>query len=370
MKLKGCLLILLFFCLVLVGVFSWMILEVGRVESVFGPAGNSVSFLQRVKYSLELRDYEEFLLNPVENADQRVTFQVESGMFSSEIATRLYAERLVLSKEAFQIYLSYKGYDRILQTGYYSFNRQMSPVEIGQHIAFGTSRQAILTVLPGWRLEQIAAQVGSIHINVTEQEFLGFVKMPSADYVFSGGVPTNTSLEGVLLPGDYLLAPDADLVMLMAAFNQAYENARIELGNTVTVKTFYDAVKIASIIQREAFYDDEYALMASVFYNRLNDGMLLQMDSTIQYALGFDDEQQTWWRMGLTYDEIFFDSLYNTYVYAGLPPTPISAPSYVAIHAALNPNYSDFYYFQAKCDGSLYHNFSQTYEEHQSYNCY
>ena len=370
MKNKSCLLPLIFITLIMIGIFSWMLIQTGTVEQKLGSPGEYVSFFKQINYALKLRGEEDSLATSVNNIDQRVTIQVESGMPSSEIATYLYAESLITSKQAFQTYLIYKGYDRTLQTGYYSFSRQMPPLEIAQHLANGTSRQAVLNIIPGWRLEQIAAQIPSLNINVTEQEFLNLIKFPPASYTYAGGIPTGMPLEGVILPGQYLLPPDADISKLMQSLSSSYENTRISIGSNVSAATFYDAVKMASIIQREAFFEDEYALMASVFYNRLNTGMLLQMDSTIQYSLGFDQDEQSWWQMNLNSEEIYFDSPFNTYLYNNLPPTPISSPSQAAIQAALSPQQSQYYFFQAKCDGSHYHNFSQTYEEHLTFNCY
>ena len=368
MKNKGCLFTFIFIVLIIIGIFSWMLIQTGTVQQTLGSPASQISLIKQILYATRLHGEEETLISPVNPIEERVTVQIDPGMSSKKIAVALYANNLITSKQSFQSYLIYKGYDRTLQTGYYSFSRQMTPIEIAQHLANGTSRFAVLNITPGWRLEQIASQIPALNINVTQEEFLAFVQSPPATYTYASGIPVGARLEGVILPGQYLLQPDADLTALMQTFAATYEETRTTIGNNLSVTDFYDAVKIASIIQREAFHQDEYTLMASVFYNRLDADMLLQMDSTVQYALGYDEDQQTWWRINIA-DQLYFDSPYNTYLHKQLPPTPISSPSKEAIQAAISPQESTYIFFQADCDGTLYHNFTETYDEHLENNC-
>jgi UPF0755 protein len=129
------------------------------------------------------------------------------------------------------------------------------------------------------------------------------------------------------------------------------------------------AVILASIVERESIQNEEMAWIASVFINRLNIGMTLGSDPTVQYALGYDSLNQTWWKNPLNLDDLKFDSAYNTYLYAGLPPAPISNPSLSALNAVAFPESSPYYYFQARCDGSGYHSFAVTFEEHLANGC-
>jgi UPF0755 protein len=133
--------------------------------------------------------------------------------------------------------------------------------------------------------------------------------------------------------------------------------------------TLFQAVTLASIIQREAMVEDEMPLIASVFYNRLAIGMKLEADPTVQYALGFNATQGTWWTNPLSGENMQFDSPYNTYLYPGLPPGPISNPGLAALEAVANPAQTTFYYFQARCDDSGLHNFAETFEEHKQNFC-
>ena len=114
---------------------------------------------------------------------------------------------------------------------------------------------------------------------------------------------------------------------------------------------------------------DEMPMIASVFYNRLEIGMKLETDPTVQYGIGFDADSLSWWKAPLTYADLTTYSEYNTYQIYGLPPGPICNPGKEAINAALYPAQSEFFFFRAKCDGSLTHNFAVTYDEHLANGC-
>jgi UPF0755 protein len=129
--------------------------------------------------------------------------------------------------------------------------------------------------------------------------------------------------------------------------------------------TLYQVVTLASIVEREAVHDDERPIIASVYLNRLASGMKLDADPTTQYAIATADN---WWPP-LNLDPRTVDHPYNTYVYEGLPPGPIANPGLSSINAVIYPVQTDYYFFRAKCDGSKYHNFSVTYEEHVAHGC-
>jgi UPF0755 protein len=106
-----------------------------------------------------------------------------------------------------------------------------------------------------------------------------------------------------------------------------------------------------------------------VFLNRLKAGMTLGSDPTVQYALGFDAARNTWWTNPLSAADLQFDSSYNTYIYVGLPPGPISNPAPSSLKALAYPQISSFYYFRARCDNSGYHVFAASLEEHIANAC-
>jgi UPF0755 protein len=122
-------------------------------------------------------------------------------------------------------------------------------------------------------------------------------------------------------------------------------------------------------VERESVEAAEMPLIASVFLNRLEIGMSLDADSTVQYAIGYNETQQTWWTNPLQGEDLLFDSPYNTYLYPGLPPGPIANPGLNAVRAVAFPAQTPYYYFRAACDGSGEHLFAETYEEHVQNAC-
>ena len=133
--------------------------------------------------------------------------------------------------------------------------------------------------------------------------------------------------------------------------------------------TVYQAVTLASIVEREAVRDEEKPIIASVYLNRLRIGMKLEADPTVQYALGYNFGQGTWWTNPLSLDNLQYDSPFNTYLYGGYPPAPIANPSLEALQAVAFSIETPYYYFRARCDSSGYHAFAATFEEHLANGC-
>ena len=123
-------------------------------------------------------------------------------------------------------------------------------------------------------------------------------------------------------------------------------------------------VTVASLIEREAKFPQDRPLVASVIYNRLSNDMPLQIDATIQYALGYQTDQQTWWKKNLTDDDLALNSAYNTYTQTGLPPTPIANPGVLSLEAALNPAQTNYLYYVSDKDG--HNHYEETLAEHDA----
>lgn len=126
--------------------------------------------------------------------------------------------------------------------------------------------------------------------------------------------------------------------------------------------SIYEVVTLASIVEREAVVDEERPIIASVYLNRLNRGMYLQSDPTVQYAKGYSAESGRWWNPMIQEEAQSVDSPYNTFLYPGLPPGPICSPGLASIQAVLYPADTPYLFFFSKGDGT--HAFSKTYEEH------
>jgi len=175
------------------------------------------------------------------------------------------------------------------------------------------------------------------------------------------GLPADTSLEGFLFPDTYFFKPTATATQIVDALLDQFE---LRVGQTLRQAavdrktTIYDMVKLGSIVEREARDRKESATIAGVYANRLDIGMKLDADPTVQYALG------DWKELSL--DDLEVDSPYNTYKVAGLPPTPICSAGAVALEGAAKPAQVPYFYFVAKNDGTGDHAFAKTLEEHEA----
>jgi UPF0755 protein len=211
-----------------------------------------------------------------------------------------------------------------------------------------------VTIPEGLSIPQIA---GQLEVNGQDGEgFLDAVEDPAV--IASVGFDT-ASLEGFLMPNTYFFdeKPDGRAIALrmLEQFKTEYAQLRREISE-LAERDIVEILTIASLVEEEARLDDERAIVASVIYNRLDRGMALQMDSTLQYALNKYGQ-----RMLNADKEV--DSPYNTYKYAGLPPGPISNPGVASIRAALQPADTKYLYFVSNADGKS-HTFSETLAEH------
>ena len=174
------------------------------------------------------------------------------------------------------------------------------------------------------------------------------------------GYKQGTTLEGMLFPATYDVLPKKAsaygfVKTQLATFDAYFAKVDMKRAKAANL-TEYDVVIIASMIDREALVPAERPVVAAVIWNRLRKDMLLQIDATIQYALGKT-------KPVLTYDDLKIDSPYNTYKHLGLPPTPISNPGLAALKAAANPSDDKYLYYVARNDGTGRHYFSTTYEQ-------
>ena len=247
----------------------------------------------------------------------------------------------------------------------------MSAIEIAQAIQSSISPDVTLSILPGWRAEEIANALASSGFNITSEEFLQAVHQRPEGYSFSSCLASD-SLEGFLYPGAYTLERQAGIAELLPQILMNFEtqvNPELRNGFSLQGLNLCQAVTLASIVQREAVLEDEMPLIASVFYNRMNSGAILAADPTVQYALGYNQSQGTWWTNPLSLQDLQVNSPYNTYIYQGLPPGPISNPGLAALQAVAFPAQTAYHYFRAACDGSGHHLFAETYQEHLTNEC-
>ena len=337
----------------------------------FGPPGAGLGLTQRVIYSMRLLASGDSLLTPRDAEGQPRPFLVELGEPVNSIATRLEEEDFIANADAFRTYLIYAGLDTAVQAGRYRLSPADSPVEIARALQDPVPEDVEFNILPGWRAEEIADSLPTSGILVTPEEFLKIVQDPPAE-LMPEGLSELDSLEGFLMPGQYTIqreTPAQELVRLFVNRFDQEVTADLREGFEAQGLDLYEAVTLASIVQREAVLTEEQPMIASVFYNRLVSGMKLDSDPTVQYALGYVTGPETWWKSPLSAGDLQINSEYNTYIYPGLPPGPIASPAVDALRAVAYPAQSGYYFFRARCDGSRRHAFAVTYEEHLQNAC-
>lgn len=341
-----------------------------RAAKIYGRPAASLSLPQRVQYSALLLWYDGLLTQPLDSIGQEQPFTIEVGQSVDSLANHLENVGLIRNAEAFRAYLIYSGLDTSIQAGEYQLSTAMSPMDIAHRLQDATPEEVTFVVLPGWRVEEVAESLPTSGLSITYDDFLSAAKSPPHGYDFLSGAK---SVEGFLYPDSYIFSRKLSSADEM--INEMVRNFAVHLMPDLTDGferqglTVYQAVTLASMVERESVHEEEQALIASVYLNRLKIGMKLDADPTVQYAIGYNLLQQTWWTNPLSLIDLQVNSVYNTYRYAGLPPTPISNPSLNALRAVASPAETNYLFFRAKCDGSGYHEFAETFDQHLQNAC-
>jgi UPF0755 protein len=342
------------------------------VREQFGRPAATLNLLQRVIYPLELFIHRDDLASAREQTSEAEMFAIESGESISMVCLRLEGAGLIADAELMRTYLVYSGLDRHLQSGRFELSAAMSPVQIAAELLDATPNEAIVTILPGWRIEEAAANVAASGLSINQDEFTQSAYNPPEAWVSKLPVTATPNLEGFLFPETYVFPREASLEdvfsQVLTEFSERMDQTMID-GYSRQGLTLYEAVILASIVEKEAVVDEEKPMIASVFYNRLAAEMRLETDPTVQYALGYQEAAGTWWKAPLSAEDLTIDSPYNTYIVFGLPPTPISNPGMGSLRAVAFPAETPYYFFRAACDGSGRHLFAITYEQHLNNAC-
>lgn len=352
---------LIFLFVLALTLFSALLAIPLLAERMVGPSSTSLGFVKRLQYSALVLWYDGLLTNPANPYGLDGVFIIGPGEGASEVAYRLAQEGFVPDGAAFRAYLIYSGIETRLQAGEFTLSPALSPLQIATRLQDATPTQIKFVVLPGWRMEEIAASLPTSGLSISPEDFLAAARSPSANLDF---LPDGATAEGFFLPDSYVLPRGInaeDLVRTM--LNNFALNLRSELRSGFTRQGLdvYQAVILASIVQREAVVADEQPIIASVFLNRLKVGMRLQTDPTVQYAIGYDP---LWWKSPLSLDDLQVASPYNTYQVDGLPPAPIANPPLGALQAVAFPAQTPYYFFRARCDDSGLHTFAETFDGH------
>lgn len=294
--------------------------------------------------------------------EEVVIIKQNSG--AKAIASALESSGVIKNKIFFVNFIKNKDVATKLKPGTYKFGPgNVSFDEILEKLLDGEKEEYFTVTIPeGYTVVQIAKLFADKGVT-TEEKFLEYATNLELPYEYIPKGNDYRQLEGFLFPDTYQIPiswnEEKIIDMLLAEFDKhwtvEFDNRAKELELSVN-----EIITIASLIEREAKVDSERPLISSVIHNRIKKGMLLQIDATVQYLLPKQKER-------LLYKDLEVDSPYNTYKYAGLPPTAIAAPGLACIEAALYPEDTEYYYYRAKVSGNGEHWFTKTFEEHTSY---
>lgn len=298
-------------------------------------------------------DYQHFLKTPLKLMTPRV-FIIEAGLSFAEINRRLKAQHLITQARYFEALARFSGRAGQIKAGEYEIRPGLTPVELLDLFVSGQVIQYPFSLIEGWDLHTL---LHAIRQSPLIRDTLGDDPLPALRAALGY---TEATAEGLFFPDTYYLAKGAtDMALLQRAHDRLQAVLAEEWQNRASGLPYrapYEALIMASIIEKETALASERAQIAGVFVRRLQKNMKLQTDPTVIYALGrgFDGN--------LRRKDLALDSPWNTYRYRGLPPGPIALAGREAIHAALHPAPGKTLYFVAKGDGSHY--FSETLQEH------
>jgi len=288
-----------------------------------------------------------------------VLVEVHEGDNASDIARTLVAKDVVKSVEAFTEAAVADPASKGIQVGFYEMRRQMSAEEaLAILVEPGNVVHSVVTLREGLTVDQVV-EVLAKETDFTKKQFERVLRRPG-----SLGLPAYAqgNPEGYLFPATYQIPPNATpksiLAMMVDRFDQAAKGLDLVAEAKALGVSPHDVMTVASLVQAEARFDEDFAKVSRVIYNRLEEPMPLQFDSTVHYAVGRDGG------VGTSDADRGVDSPYNTYRYPGLPPTPIMAPGEQAIEAALNPAQGPWLYFVTTDPDTGTTKFAESYQEH------
>jgi UPF0755 protein len=265
-------------------------------------------------------------VQPVNSSDQELrTFVIPQAQATSIIGERLYKEGFIRHHLLFRVAVYLEDLSGKIQAGSFEISPSMTPAEIAHKFTQGT-HDVWITIVEGWRMEQIAESLAAADLPLFDaDEFKRLVSQNQA--------------EGTLFPDTYLVPKQYTSEQIYSLLTNTFEKRVLnDLAAQIEASpyTLNQIIVMASLIEREAREYEEMRGVAGVLWNRIEIGMPLQVDATMQYAKGYDSVQQTWWAPPRAADKSV-DSPFNTYQINGLPPRPIANPGLNAIKATLDP---------------------------------
>jgi len=304
------------------------------------------------------------LLMPVEPSGQTFVL-LRPGYSTRRIATELKNAGVIRSKEAFVLW-HYWHHGRTLKAGEYLFEKPANIIDIQKRLRRGDVYFHTVVVPEGFTMFDIAHAIADAGLGSADE----FLKVTQSDTSLIADLdPSAHSLEGYLFPDTYQFSRMMSVQEMAAAMVKQFRQVALQIGlvpnpaNAIIDAPNYSysmhqIVTIASIVEKETAVADERPIVASVYYNRLEKHMALDADPSIIYA----ELLAGTYAGALHHADMQFQSPYNTYRNAGLPPGPIGNPGKSALEAAMHPAQTDYFYFVADAQG--HHRFARTIEEH------
>ena len=278
----------------------------------------------------------QWSIQPVNSKVKAVTvFVIPQGQSAKTIGKRLKQQNYIRSRIAFELMVDKKDYGNKLQAGDFRLSQSMNLSDIIETFTHA-SLDFWITFPEGLRVEEYAEKLAT-KTDINTEEFILAAK----------------THEGMLFPDTYLIPQTASVQniidLLVGTFNQKSPT-----------KLKKDII-LASLIEREARRDQDRSLVSSVLHNRIKLGMALQIDATVQYALG---NSKVWWKKDLTLKDLKINSPYNTYAHNDLPPAPIANPGLASLEAAINPATTNYLYYVSDSNG--YNHYAEDLDGHQA----
>ncbi len=304
-----------------------------------------------------------------------VVFEIESGQGVNQVSANLKEAGLIKTTWAFEWYVWLEGLSSKILAGTYSLKTDQSIESIVDIITLGDTDSNIETfkVTEGWTALQIAEHYAEIFSNNLNKDGEALIKdfintvsesdsrniIPGETYDFIVDKPASASLEGYLFPDTYFVYDDATPAQII---QKMLDNFDLKLDDDIRTKiknsslSIFETVTLASIVEKEVDIYEDRQKVADLFLRRIDAGMPLQSDATVNYVTGKDALQPT-------INDTKVESLYNTYLHTGLPPGPICNPSLSSIAAVANSEPNEYWYYLNAPDGQTI--FSKTFEEHK-----
>ena len=320
----------------------------------FNPGQTFVGIVAAVVLGILLAFYSLILLWPQGNPYDSVKVTIPKGASLKEVSATLLNYNIIRNERSFLLAVKTLGYEKDMPAGRFKLLEASTNFEIIDQLVNGIQVNKRVTILEGWTIDVIAEELHE-KIGIDQDEF----KAASRNelLLWKWGISEKT-VEGYLFPNTYLFSEDEDIQDIIGRMINEYKQ-RITIEFRSRMKELgmeeNEVITLASIIEGEAIYDSERSVISGVYHNRLNIGMRLQADPTIQYIIKDSPRR-------LLNKDLKIKSPYNTYLNNGLPPGPINNPGIESIKAALYPADIDYIYFVARGDG--YHTFSRTKDEH------